>query len=389
MRDSRWYSELLVAVVVLTVVGCGGGSAAGDTSVAGAPESTTEQPTATVAADTGEPKSLDDYLGLAANALRGQGGGQGGAGGGLDASDQEQILEQQRLIQQQIQVCMQGQGFTYVPEAVGDDLRFFGQTQVQSGSAADYAAAEGFGISTRFDEILDGDVDLTDEADEDNPNDVYLAGLSEGEADAWQLALQGQPPERNDAGQLIDAETGEVVQGAGGRGLVGGCTQTAQLEVRGDFSSLAELSDEFAELEERIESDPRIAEIRRNWIDCMTGEGFDYTDEAEARADINSQMRPLLQSFFGQAGQDGQDAAGPGQGARGGGGGNVLAAIAGLQLTTEQEAELEALQDLERSIAVASLGCQADTTDEIAEINQRYEDEFVAANLTTLEALGQ
>ncbi len=112
-----------------------------------------------------------------------------------------------------------------MPEDVSDDLRFFAQSAPQAVSTADYAASEGFDISTRFDEILDGDVDATATADETGPDDEYVATLSEGEADAWQPALRSRPPERNDAGQLIDPETGEVVQG---RGVNGGCIATAQ-----------------------------------------------------------------------------------------------------------------------------------------------------------------
>ncbi len=121
----------------------------------------------------------------------------------------------------------------------------------------------------------------------------------------------------------------------------------------------------------------------------MTGKGFDYDDEAEARADINSQVRPLLQSFFGQTARGDQDAAAaPGQRPRDEGGGNVLQAITGLQLTAEQEAELETLQDLERSVAVAWLKGQAGTEAEVAEITQGYEQEFVTANIAVLEAVG-
>jgi hypothetical protein len=333
-----------------------------------------EQATSTEASTpaAAAPATLDEFLGGAANLVRGGGGGQGGggAGGGFDATEQ---IEQQRLVQQEIQVCMQAQGFAYVPEEVGDGLRFFAASQQASLSAAEYAETEGFGISTRFDAVLEGDIDLSEST---SPNDEHLATLSEGEADAWQFALRGAPPERNDQGQLIDPETGEALRPGQ---AVGGCNSSAQEAVRGDVSAFFDLAASYDELETRIEADPRVAEISQQWSACMSAEGFDYTDEAEARAEINAEFRPLLRSLF-QGNQNGQ---GGGQQ----GGGNRLAQIAGLELSAEQEAELEALQDQERAIAVAAHACEADTVDEIAEITARYEEEFIDANRAVLEGL--
>lgn len=324
-------------------------------------------------AQNGAPKTLDEYLGTSVGLVRGGGGGGFGGGAGFD---QDEVIEQQRLIQLATQQCMLLQGFEYVPEEVGDGLRFFLATQQTGSSPLEYAETQGFGISTRFDAILEGEVDFAETA---TPNEDHLATLSEGEADAWQFALRGEPPTRNEQGQLIDPETGEVIQGAR-RGPTGGCALEAQEEVRGDFDQLAALADEFDELEERIAADPRIAEIALNWQDCMRAGGYDYQDESEARQAINQDFRPLLRSFF-----QGQGAAQGGQGG-GQGGGNALARVAGLELTTEQEAELAALQEVERALAVASVTCQGETAEEIDEITLRYESEFVEANRAALEA---
>ena len=367
------------ALAALLVLAACGGSSGGNVPVASPTESDGVTATAAaspVADDAGssngeEPQSLADYLGP------GTGAGRGNGGAGF-AADDDQATEEQRLIQQSIQKCMQAQGFTYIPEDVGDGLQLFLATQNQGVSAADYAATEGFGISTRFDVILEGDFDFDESSD---PNDEHLATLSDGEADAWELALQGEPPQRNAQGQLIDPETGEVLQGNRPGQAAGGCRLVAQTEVRGAAIDLAGLEDDLAALEERIESDPRVAEIQRDWVDCMSAQGFDYSDEREARADINSQVRPLLRSFFSSV--DGNNQAGPRQG-----GGNIAQAISGMELTAEQDAELEALQDLERSIATASFECQGDTGAELAAITLQYEEDFIDANRAELEALG-
>lgn len=381
----------LVATTVLVSTACGGTSqvsadasdSANDLNVV---QSETESADETSASEqspepsgdpsaSGETKTLDEYLGIAAGFVRDGRSGRG-AGGGFN---NEQFIEEQRLIEQGIQVCMQAQGFEYVPGEFGGGIRVFVGQQDQGTSPEEYAAEQGFGISTGFDAILEGDIDFTIPED---PNTEYLNGLSEGEADAWVLALQGTPPERNASGQFVDPETGEVIQGGRGPlGARGGCGGDAQVKVRGDFSLLGELEDEFEELDSRIAADPRVAQINRDWADCIREAGFAYETEDEARADIQSQFQPLLFSFFGR---------GPGQRQGQGqveveveaGGGNPFA---DLQLTLEQEAELAQIQDLEISVAVASLECKGDTDDEVAEITARYEADFVEANRATLE----
>ena len=374
----------LVFVAVAVLVACGKSSGmdpvdAGDSAADNeAPADSQPIAVTTVNRDTG-PQTLADYIGAAASGEQGGRRGQGGFGG-----DQDATLEQQRRIQQEIQICMQAQGFEYLPEEAGDGLRFFLAAQNQGAAPADYAATEGFGISTRFDVLLEGDLEIEESAD---PNGDYVARLSEGEADAWNLALSGAPPERNAEGQLVDPETGEVIQRSGPGQRSGGCRLTAEKRVRGDAVVLGELKDELVLLLDRIESDPRVTEIRRQWVGCMSEDGFDYADEREARADINRQVTPLLRSFFASS-LTGEQSQGEARWQQGGGGGNPLQAIAGLHLTPEQNAELDALQDLERSMAVTSLACQGDTGQEIADITARYEAEFVDLNREALEGLG-
>jgi len=388
---TRVHLLAFMLMIGFVLAACGGSgadpeAAANESSAStqeGEGQTGTEASSSDATADpSGEPKTLDEYLGQGANFVRGGGGGPGGGGAGRANFDSDEAIEQQRLVQQEIQVCMQAQGFEYVPEEVGDGLRFFAAS-LQSGlSPAEYAETEGFGISTRFDALLEGDIDLTEAS---SPNDDHLATLSDGEADAWQFALRGAPPERNDEGQLIDPETGEPVQG---RGATGGCSRQAQDAVRGDVADLSELALIFDEIEERIAADPRVAEIARSWADCMGGAGFDYQDESEARQAINDEFRPLIRSLF-RGTQDASDGQGQGRGPGAGGGGNRLQAIAGLELTADQEQELQALQDRERALATASIECQGDTGEELAEIQATYEEAFVDENREALEALSR
>ena len=376
----------MIAAIALFASACGGTDAT-STTTAAETDAATNEPSSTAtseASDSGSssgdssdsgdrPDTLEGYLGAAAVAVR-RGAGGGGGAGALAGADTDALAEQQQLIEIEVQACMQAQGFTYVPETDDDGLRFFQATANQGISDADYAATERFGISTRFDAIFEGDIDLTETTD---PNDDHLETLSEGERDAWQFALRGQPPERNEQGQLIDPETGEVLPPGRGRQATGGCRLEAQEAVRGDLDVLDDLAAAFGELDDRIDADPRITELQREWSACMLDRGFDYDDADAARADFNQQIRPLLRSFFQGTGV---------QGGQQGGQGGALQALAEQGLTEEQEAELGQLQDLERATAVASLECAGDGPEEIAEITARYEAEFVAENRSTLEA---
>lgn len=387
-RISR--AAALVAVVALAAAGCGStdaveagaksaaqadtadtadsGDSAESSSFAGQASETGQDPGS--GSDGSDPKTLQEYLGVAAGRVT---RGSGFATGGFDT---DAFAAEQQLIQVEIQRCMLAQGFTYTPTET-EGFRFFAANADAGLSAAEYAETNGFGISTRFDALFSGDVDLGDTTD---ANAEHLATLSEAEADAWQLALRGQPPERNDEGQLIDPETGEPIEGRGR--TAGGCRGEAELAVRGDLSQLDDLASEFEALQQRIDSDPRITEINRDWADCMTGAGFAYQTIDQARDDFESQMRPLMRSFVEAAGGAGQG------GGRGPNGSGLIEVIAENGLTGDQEFELQQLKDLEIATAVASQECAGDTAAEIAEISARYEAEFVAEHRATLEALG-
>lgn len=390
MRSCLIGPAFVLGALVLVAAACGGSDAV-PAEQATASDAEAATPTAIAESSEGDDETagsgsetIEDYLGTAALALRG-GLGRGGAAGagGFGGIDTEQIAQEQQLIELEVQRCMQAQGFEYVPEDTTGALRFFAAAGQQGISDADYAATEGFGISTAFDALFAGDVSLTD--DEPSPNDALLETLSEGEVEAWQFALRGEPPVRNEQGQLVDPDTGEPLQGGPGQ-ATGGCRLDAQLAVRGDLTLLGDLSDAWDTLEERIEADARIAEIRRAWAACMLDRGFDYQSADEARADFQAQMRPLMRSFAQSAGfSGGQQGEGGQQPGAGNGRTAIIQAIADQGLSDEQEAELQALQDLEIAAAVASLECSDDTDAEIAEIRARYEATFVEENRGLLE----
>lgn len=321
----------------------------------------------------GEPQTLAELLGPRAGLLTGQRGG-----GNFDEQAQ---IEQQRLIQETIRDCMLNQGFEYAMEEanVGGPRAIFASLRDVGADLPgdEYAETYGFGVSTVFDVLLeDGAAAFGVGEDEVDANQELVDAMSEGEADAWETALNGEPPERDAEGRPIDPETGEVIEAGRGRGgfQQGGCRGDAQSEVRGDFTALLELSDEFEQLEARIEADPRLDEISREWSACMSDAGYSFDSTDEARAEITGEFRPMVAQVFGF-----------GPGGRQGEGRNG-ADLSSTGMTEEQATALAALQDKERSIATADYSCGNEYVDEIAEIRTRYEAEFIDANRDALQA---
>jgi len=385
--------ELLTACLVLALfaVACGGTdgtsvvasdaveeiqpAAAGDDEPDEDADASSDDDDAADDGDSSEPQTLEEMLGGAVRLVRGGGAG----GGGQFNADPAALIEQQRQIEESIRSCMSTQGFEYTMADATGTGRAFGALANQGADLTpeEYAAQEGFGLSTRFDALLDGGLEALGIVEsEEDPNDALLEAMSDAEADAWEIALNGVPPERDAEGRPIDPDTGEVIEGGRGRGRGGlndgGCRNEANEQVRGDFSALQELADEFAELDARIDADPRIVEIGNDWQECMNEAGYFYADVDEARAEIRQEFRPIVVGALGFG--------------RGGRGQAEDTTATGLD--AEAQAQLVVIQDKERAIAVASYACSAETADEVAEIRARYESEFIDANRDALKAVG-
>lgn len=380
-----------LAGLLLVLTGCAQASpasdaaASGDTVVTSASEASggddvePPEPTATTSSsdsssESDEPETLASLLGGAARIVTGGGGGGGAGGGGFDA---DAAAEQQRLVQEAIRSCMADLGWEYTVEVATLNPR----QQLAAANAGlndlepdDFAEQYGFGISTRFDTLLDGGLAAFDAADEEeSANDLMLASMAEAEADAWQQALVGERPERDAEGRIIDPETGEVVAGGRRQGRQpGGCTADAQAEVRGDQNALQELADLFDEVERRIEADPRIDEMNREWSSCMAEAGYTFETIDEAEDSIRTELGPLVRELFRRGGP------------RGGQGDETVGATG---LTAEEESALDALQDRERELGLASHICGADFAEETAQIQMRYEADFIEQNRDVLESI--
>lgn len=313
--------------------------------------------------------SLDDFVGssMASLMLTGE-------------FDERRFDEENKRVEREIQLCMQAQGFTYLPGGPSDFVIFGGPSGDDSRDEAERVAEDGFGISTGIDEIVD--FDFSEIINFEDPNDELLNELSPGEADAWYTALNGAPPEirsgtRDDAGEPAEVVISEVIS-------TEGCRGQARLKVQGDLAVLDDLSTLLDERQERIDADPDMIKINRSWSECMAEAGFGYTSEAEARRDFDERTRPLMQAIMTPPAPSAPEAImrddAPEEGSR-----TVM--VFGPSLTDEQELELAELQRDEIEVAKTSLTCRQPFLDQIEEIEADYEARFVAENRDVLEGL--
>lgn len=306
-----------------------------------------------------------------------------GWGGFGDDFDEDDYIEQERQIERSVQECMQKQGFEYNPRDVSDD-NFFGggMWPGEDLSEEEYAAQYGFGMSTTFDDSFFGGFE-SDEMDEYvDPNGELMEAMSDGERDAWQLALYGKQPDFDEeTGMPIDPETGEPSEDYF-YGGPSGCFGEAQEAIYGSFDSMMALDDEFQELYDRIEADPRIAEISEKWASCMAEAGFTFTSTQDMydsmSTDFNELQNEIFSSFgpgpgFDEAEMETMTDA------------ELEALFAPPSLTEEQEARLAVIQEEEIKLAVANQACDQGADEIYMTVSAEYELQFIEDNRALLE----
>lgn len=232
-----------------------------------------------VEVDPDAPKSIDDpslhsgplltYLGIDTS-------------GGQEAVMRERQREGERVVAE----CMAREGFEYTP-AVIEDTYFSKYEEALKPWSVEWVEKYGLGISTqRFGQSEVGP-NLVGYSDEHfitgrptpSPNDTYRESLTEGEREAYSMALHG------DMSQLDENSSWEP-QGCQGEGFN---------VMFGDmFNRFEEFSTEFAtvfeDLEARLEADERITEWQKKVSTCMSGKGHAYTNMEDTRNQINNRL---------------------------------------------------------------------------------------------------
>jgi len=184
--------------------------------------------------------------------------------GVYDAADE---VAKREKVEKLVATCMKEEGFDYLPvdqrrpKQVNDYMDAYG--------TAEWAARHGYGAYPTDEETAQLDEQVASE----DPNDDYLASLSEGDAGAYYDALQG--------GGMSETEI--MAMKAGGDvpeydWQSAGCLGRSQHEVLGDdptrSTRFEPLVAAMNALGQDQLTDPAIAPIDAEWSGCMAAAGF-------------------------------------------------------------------------------------------------------------------
>lgn len=283
------------------------------------------------------------------------------------------FADEQRAQEEKVAECMRELGFEYTPVDYGD-FAFFGAADDLDPSSREWAETYGLGMSTfAFNQ------DSFEEGIEDefvDPNQDYVEGLSPSAQDAYYEALYGP---QTDFGEYDEEDGAVAIEAFGPQGCQG-----EAFEATSSFAGLDQLytqfGDQLDDLYERVEADPRMRDVSDRWVTCMGEAGYSYNAPDDMYDDISSQMDVLFEETYGSF--DEQFDAGV----------TDEEFVDGTDqpefIEPQPDAEkLAALQDQEIAVAVASFDCGInDGTEVFQEIADEYTDQFIAENLTALQA---
>ena len=278
---------------------------------------------------------------------------------------EEQFRQQERDAQEKIATCMAEQGFEYVPYVLNEEEIFFGGVDSQE------EFVEQYGLGITYDILFEQpgfeDEELPPEIAND-PNYAIREELSPEEGEAYDRVLYGEEPDI-DFESMSEEEIDEFFQSF----EFGGCYNTAYDELFNDEASQAFYEQFGSDLEamyQRVESDPRIADMEANWSACMLEEGYQFTDEQDASIFILRRLEEV-----GAISELEVDPDGFGYG------------YSGENIEPGSAAYLAAEKILVEEIAIAkaSMTCQGDVGEVFQEVFQEYEQAFIEENRAALE----
>ncbi|GIG39134.1 hypothetical protein [Cellulomonas phragmiteti] len=206
-------------------------------------------------------------------------------GGGY--GDQEAYEEQHRRAQEVVAACMTELGFVYVPTAPVKDV-YRGPDGSAQWESREFAEQYGYGVTTSG--------ELYDEEEQVDPNDDYVAAMSEAEQTAYYEALYG-PAEEVDPEEAEPEDDGERA-GCYGRAAHEVYTENQIWEDPTVQAFLDELDVAWADLAD----DPGLRAARTAWTTCMVDAGYDFTSPEEASQHIHDRLAALYEAAAAPSG---------------------------------------------------------------------------------------
>lgn len=329
-------------------------------------------------------------------------GGGGGAGAkrttlgsALGIDEVPDLTAIKRQSQELVAQCMTDAGWEYLPVQYPDT------SVINSPSEDDEVARiklEGLGVAYSLlndpatSSIYDG---LWD--DFVNPNDDYVATLSEDEGAAYEDSLFGTAEEQALSSvtyDWIDPETGNgSVYSASQSGCQGEADAAVMHDVRTQTpDDVAAIMQYWRDLQTRFEADPRTVKLGVRWVSCMKDSGYDYaspsTFQTAAYAEFSAKATAVagadafshptdgwtpeqLTEYEATHTQEEVDALFTTQ----------------AEFTADQRTQLEALVTQEIAVALTEHECSASLKDESADIYADVEEQYALEHQDELAAL--
>lgn len=230
-----------------------------------------------------------------------------------------------------------------------------------------------------------------------DPNDAYVATLSENEKAAYDVSRYGTAEEQKEDRVTIttfDPKTGNQWGMVGpSSGCAGEAYAEASVSARTQTSEDADaIRGYWDELRTRVKADPRTIALDERWVACMKDSGYDYDSPLMFGSDATAQFQAKAQAIAGaDAYSHPTDGWSPDQ---------LDEYIAThteeevdalftrqTEFTADQRTGLEALMTQEIAVAVADFECSASFKDEAAQIYADVEEEYALVHKDELAAL--
>lgn len=239
--------------------------------------------------------------------------------------------------------CMLAQGFEYTPEVI-DTAGAAGELAADT---LQYAEQRGLGIVVDFNEA-----EYNPATAKSNENADYVAGLSDGERDAYFIALTGTT--QDDEGSQD--------------GSIGGCAGQAEEDVFSILGVFDVIETDLNRYYDLFISDSRVIALTTQWQGCMAEAGFLFDSEDALSDHIIVQLEEIMRDETNFAEFDGEALAGAGSFF-----GNGFRP----PLVPEAQAAVDAIGEEEVRLAVANWTCREPIKDIELEVQREYESQFV------------
>ena len=266
---------------------------------------------------------------------------------GYGEYDEDTAIADSKQIEESTAACMAEEGFDYVPVDQSQNMSFDMDDQ-EDRETEEWVAANGYGMTQSPEEVAAQQEQAESYVD---PNQDYVASLSEGEQTAYYEVLYG-PPQTED--MMNEDGSSEY------KWEEAGCSGSAQHEVNGDNPSEDKahkpLFDAISKFYEKLQKDPAVQELDGAWAACMADTGHpEYKAKQDAINAASELSNALYNNDTGEAPSD-----------------EALAKV--------REGEIE--------IALADFTCseKVDYTDSMLKVQFKLEEQFVDDHKAELDA---